>query len=227
MVTHYFGIFSQMSHRHSSTFSLAFYYFKKYCFAYVKTKDKYLCLVNLLFIYFFQEVKYQITLKTDLQACAGKVVEYYSIMHLCVFVQRFKKCAVWATFFLGFTEWGTHEGGRTPSAFRHLSTEAVMVFWLTRVHIKHQIISQRSVSCNFKKRGKWFYKHIRVEISIVTQNWTSTEDWCWVCSLLSMNISVFLSLCLSVIYLYIYIYLSTYLYVHPSPIHLTNSSYIP
>lgn len=80
-----------MSHLYSSTFSLAFYYFKNYCFAYVKTKDKYLCLVNLLFIYFFQEVKYQITLKTDLQACAEKVFEYYSIMHLRVFVQRFKK----------------------------------------------------------------------------------------------------------------------------------------
>lgn len=91
MVTHYFGIFSQMSHPYGSNFSLAFYYFKKYCFAYVKTKDKYLCLVNLLFIYFFQEVKYQITLKTDLRACAENVFEYYSVMHLCVFVQRFKK----------------------------------------------------------------------------------------------------------------------------------------
>lgn len=94
IVTHYFGNFSQMSHLYSLTFSLAFYYFKKYCFAYVKTNDKYLCLVNLLFIYFFQEVKYQITLKIDLQACAEKVFEYYSIMHLCVFVQRFKKCTV-------------------------------------------------------------------------------------------------------------------------------------
>lgn len=91
MVAHSFGIFSQMSLLYSLTFSLAFYYFKKYCFAYVKTKDKYLCLVNLLFIYFFQEVKYQITLKTDLQACAEKGFEYYSIMHWCVFVQRFKK----------------------------------------------------------------------------------------------------------------------------------------
>lgn len=91
MVTHYFGIFSQMSHPYGSTFSLAFYYFKKYCFAYVKTKDKYQCLVNLLFIYFFQEVKYQITLKTDLRACAENAFEYYSVMHLCVFVQRFKK----------------------------------------------------------------------------------------------------------------------------------------
>lgn len=55
-------------------------------FAYVKTKDKYLCLVNLLFIYFFPEAKYQSHLKTDLQACAGKKkFEYYSVMHLCAF----------------------------------------------------------------------------------------------------------------------------------------------
>lgn len=66
MVTHYFGIFAQVSHPYSSPFSLAFYYFRKYCFAYVKTKDRCLCLVNLLFIDFFQEVKYQITLETDL-----------------------------------------------------------------------------------------------------------------------------------------------------------------
>lgn len=105
-----------MSHLHSLTFSLAFYYFKKYCFAYVKTKDKYLCLVNLLFIYFFQEAKYQITLKIDLQACAGKVFEYYSIMHLCVFVQRFKN--VQTDSFL--TEGGMKEGGRAGSGFRHL-----------------------------------------------------------------------------------------------------------
>lgn len=105
----FFGIFSQMSHLYSSTFSLAFYYFKKYCFAYVKTKDKYLWLVNLLFIYFFQEVKYQITLKTDLQACAGKGFEYYNIMHICVFVQRLKKCTIWDGFFLDCQEWGWAE----------------------------------------------------------------------------------------------------------------------
>ena len=88
MVTHSFGIFSQMSHLYSSTFSLSFYYFKKYRFAYVKTKDKYLCLVNLLFIYFFPEAKYQITLKTDLQACAGK--KDLNIIALCIYVPLFK-----------------------------------------------------------------------------------------------------------------------------------------
>lgn len=35
-----------------------------------------------------------------------------------------------------------------------------------------------------------------------------------VCSLLCMNLSIYLPVCLSVIYLYTY--LSTYLYVHPS-----------
>lgn len=106
----FLAFFSQMSHLYSSTFSLAFYYFKKYCFAYVKTKDKYLCLVNLLFIYFLQEVKYQITLKRDFQACAEKVFEYYRIVHLWIFVQRFKKCAVWDWFFLDCAELAEKEG---------------------------------------------------------------------------------------------------------------------
>lgn len=51
-----------------STLSLAFHYLKKkksIALHIVKTKDKYLCLVDLLFIHFLQEVRYQITLKTD------------------------------------------------------------------------------------------------------------------------------------------------------------------
>ena len=56
--------------------------------AYVKTKDKYLCLVNLLLIYFFPEAKYQITLKTDLQASAGK--KDLNIIVLCIYVSLFK-----------------------------------------------------------------------------------------------------------------------------------------
>ena len=42
----------------------------------------------MLFIYFFPEAKYQITLKTDLQACAGK--KDLNIIALCIYVPLFK-----------------------------------------------------------------------------------------------------------------------------------------